>query len=160
MTGHDPVGTGLVGLSDRALEELVVAEGGKVARVLCVVDRGEGPAAFAAAVQRDPRDHHVEAGPDLASPVGTGRQLTEGRVEVIGCVLRRKTGAGRDPELLGVGPEHAGWGLRGSQAFVAFTTSRYAEYPLVVQGAGAGGDVTASGVLADILRIARGLRGG
>jgi aspartokinase/homoserine dehydrogenase 1 len=58
-----------------------------------------------------------------------------------------------------VGPEHAAYGLRDSQGFVAFTTRRYADHPLVVQGAGAGGDVTASGVLADIIRIAEGLRG-
>ena len=45
--------------------------------------------------------------------------------------------------------------LRGSQALVAFTTRRYAEQPLVVQGAGAGGEVTASGVLAELLRIGR-----
>jgi aspartokinase/homoserine dehydrogenase 1 len=60
---------------------------------------------------------------------------------------------------VGVDAEHAAWGLRGSQAFVAFTTARYAEQPLVVQGAGAGGDVTASGVLADVMRVAEGVRG-
>ena len=58
-----------------------------------------------------------------------------------------------------IGPEHAAWGLRDSQGFVAFTTRRYADHPLVVQGAGAGGDVTASGVLADVIRVAEGLRG-
>ena len=42
---------------------------------------------------------------------------------------------------------------------MAFTTRRYREYPLIVQGAGAGGDVTAAGVLADVLRIAQSLRG-
>lgn len=58
-----------------------------------------------------------------------------------------------------VGPEHPAHSLRGSQAMVALTTRRYPEYPLVVQGAGAGGEVTASGVLAEVLRIANGLRG-
>ena len=43
-------------------------------------------------------------------------------------------------------------------AFVAFTTERHAEWPLLVQGAGAGGAVTAAGVLADILEVARGPR--
>jgi aspartokinase/homoserine dehydrogenase 1 len=42
---------------------------------------------------------------------------------------------------------------------VAFTTQRYREYPLIVRGAGAGGDVTAAGVLADILRLAQNVRG-
>ena len=42
---------------------------------------------------------------------------------------------------------------------MAFTTERYSDTPLIVQGAGAGGAVTAAGVLADVLRVAQGLRG-
>lgn len=53
---------------------------------------------------------------------------------------------------------HPAASLRGAEAFVAFYTERYKEYPLVVRGAGAGGDVTASGVLADILRLAQNIR--
>jgi aspartokinase/homoserine dehydrogenase 1 len=56
-------------------------------------------------------------------------------------------------------PDHPAAGLRGAEAFVAFTTERYDEYPLVVRGAGAGGAVTAAGVLADILKIGQTLRG-
>ena len=37
---------------------------------------------------------------------------------------------------------------------VLFRTSRYHENPLVVQGPGAGRDVTAAGVFADLLRLA------
>ena len=37
---------------------------------------------------------------------------------------------------------------------VAFTTERYRENPLIVQGPGAGPDVTAAGVFADLLRVA------
>jgi len=55
--------------------------------------------------------------------------------------------------------DHPATRLRGSESFVAFTTQRYAEYPLIVQGAGAGGAVTAAGVLADALGIAQTLRG-
>ena len=40
--------------------------------------------------------------------------------------------------------------------FVLFFTERYPEYPLIVKGAGAGADVTASGIFADIIRIGRG----
>ena len=46
-----------------------------------------------------------------------------------------------------------------AEAFVAFHTERYREYPMVVRGAGAGGAVTAAGVLADILRLAQNIRG-
>lgn len=59
---------------------------------------------------------------------------------------------------VGVDANHPAAGLRGSEAFVAFHTDRYRQYPLVVRGSGAGGDVTAAGVLADILRLAQNLR--
>jgi len=49
--------------------------------------------------------------------------------------------------------------LRGAEALVAFTTARYREYPLIVRGVGAGGDVTAAGVLADVLRLTQNVRG-
>ena len=45
-------------------------------------------------------------------------------------------------------------GLNGSENMVVFTTERYRATPLVVRGPGAGGEVTAGGVFADILRIA------
>lgn len=59
---------------------------------------------------------------------------------------------------VGVPAAHPAASLRGAEAFVAFHTERYSQYPLVVRGAGAGGDVTAAGVLADILRLALNLR--
>lgn len=58
-----------------------------------------------------------------------------------------------------VEPDHPAARLRGTEAFVAFTTDRHRDYPLLVQGAGAGGAVTAAGVLTDILKIALSLRG-
>ncbi|MFZ6025552.1 MAG: bifunctional aspartate kinase/homoserine dehydrogenase I [Bacteroidota bacterium] len=45
--------------------------------------------------------------------------------------------------------------LYGKDNLVLFYTDRYPEQPLVIKGAGAGADVTASGVFADIIRIAR-----
>ena len=60
---------------------------------------------------------------------------------------------------VGVGPDHPAATLRGSESFVAFHTDRHDAYPLIAQGAGAGGAVTASGVLTDVLRIAKSLRG-
>ncbi len=58
-----------------------------------------------------------------------------------------------------VDADHPAAALRGAEAFVAFTTDRYLEYPLIVRGPGAGGAVTASGVLSDVLRIAQTLKG-
>ena len=45
--------------------------------------------------------------------------------------------------------------LYGKDNVVLFYTDRYTEQPLVVKGAGAGAEVTASGVFADIMRAAR-----
>ena len=46
--------------------------------------------------------------------------------------------------------------LRGTDNQIVFYTARYRQNPLVVTGPGAGADVTAAGVLNDILAIARG----
>ena len=51
--------------------------------------------------------------------------------------------------------DHDFYNLQGKDNIVLFYTQRYAEQPLVVKGAGAGADVTASGVFADIIRAAR-----
>ncbi|HEY3120252.1 MAG TPA: bifunctional aspartate kinase/homoserine dehydrogenase I [Vicinamibacteria bacterium] len=42
---------------------------------------------------------------------------------------------------------------KGTDNIIAFTTHRYAQTPLVVQGPGAGADVTAMGVFSDILKL-------
>ncbi|KAK4046999.1 Homoserine dehydrogenase [Microbotryomycetes sp. JL201] len=44
--------------------------------------------------------------------------------------------------------------LSGSDNIVAFHTSRYSARPLIVQGSGAGADVTAMGVVADVIKVA------
>jgi aspartokinase/homoserine dehydrogenase 1 len=44
--------------------------------------------------------------------------------------------------------------LEGSNNIILFTTERYKEYPMQIKGYGAGAEVTAAGVFADIIRIA------
>ncbi|HEY6506110.1 MAG TPA: bifunctional aspartate kinase/homoserine dehydrogenase I [Chitinophagaceae bacterium] len=51
-----------------------------------------------------------------------------------------------------IDPKHDLYHLYGKDNVVLFYTDRYKEQPLVVKGAGAGAEVTASGVFADILR--------
>ncbi len=51
-----------------------------------------------------------------------------------------------------ISPESEMYHLYGKDNIVLFQTERYAEQPLVIKGAGAGAEVTASGVFADILR--------
>ncbi|RAJ16220.1 bifunctional aspartate kinase/homoserine dehydrogenase I [Olleya aquimaris] len=48
---------------------------------------------------------------------------------------------------------HPFYNLKGKDNIVMFYTQRYPEQPLIVKGAGAGADVTASGLFADIIRI-------
>ncbi len=55
-----------------------------------------------------------------------------------------------------VAPDHRAAALHGVEAYVAFTTERHAAAPLLVQGAGVGGALTASGVLEDIFKLSVG----
>jgi bifunctional aspartokinase / homoserine dehydrogenase 1 len=52
-----------------------------------------------------------------------------------------------------VGRTHPFFNLAGSENIISFTTERYKYNPLVVKGPGAGAEVTASGVFADIMSI-------
>jgi len=54
-----------------------------------------------------------------------------------------------------IDPQHDFYHLYGKDNVVLFYTNRYSEQPLVVKGAGAGAEVTASGVFADIIRAGR-----
>ena len=45
------------------------------------------------------------------------------------------------------------YSLDGSDNMIVFTTDRYKDRPLVVRGPGAGGEVTAAGVFAEVLTI-------
>lgn len=52
--------------------------------------------------------------------------------------------------------QHDFYHLYGKDNIVLFYTDRYTQQPLVIKGAGAGADVTASGVFADIIRTSKG----
>lgn len=54
-----------------------------------------------------------------------------------------------------ISPDHDLYHLYGKDNVVLFYTDRYKEQPLVIKGAGAGAEVTASGVFADILRASK-----
>ena len=49
--------------------------------------------------------------------------------------------------------DHPFYNLEGSDNIVLFYTDRYSEQPLIIKGAGAGAEVTASGIFADVIRI-------
>lgn len=43
--------------------------------------------------------------------------------------------------------------LKGSDNIISFYTKRYGSNPLIIQGAGAGGEVTAMGVTSDLIKV-------
>ena len=63
-------------------------------------------------------------------------------------------GARCSVSLQAVDQRHPFYGLEGSNNIVLLTTQRYREYPMLIQGYGAGAGVTAAGVFANIMSIA------
>lgn len=84
-------------------------------------------------------------------------QLTaEGKVLRHAAVIEAINGSCRcRVGLEAVGPEHPLYAVRGGENAFSFLTEHYQPTPLVVRGYGAGGEVTAAGALADVLKIAR-----
>ena len=56
-------------------------------------------------------------------------------------------------KLTVVNADHPFYSLSGADNIVSFVTERYNSRPLVIKGPGAGAEVTASGVFADIMTI-------
>ena len=83
------------------------------------------------------------------------------RASAEGAVLRYVGVVGADGRatvaLLPYAKSHAFAGLAATDNVIAFSSARYASQPLVVRGPGAGPEVTAAGVFADLLRLATSL---
>ena len=56
--------------------------------------------------------------------------------------------------LVEVNSDHPAYPLEASNNIIMITTDRYNELPLIVKGYGAGAEVTAAGVFADVIRVA------
>jgi aspartokinase/homoserine dehydrogenase 1 len=83
-----------------------------------------------------------------AQLVADGKVLRHaGVIEAAGDGYRCRVG------LEAVGPGHPLYAVRGGENAFSFLTEHYQPTPLVVRGYGAGGEVTAAGALADLLRI-------
>ena len=81
-----------------------------------------------------------------------GDAAAEGKVlRMIATLEGEKASVG----IQAVGPDNPFHGLSGSDNMVVFTTDRYNERPLVVRGPGAGAEVTAAGVFAEIIKIGK-----
>ena len=57
-------------------------------------------------------------------------------------------------QLTEVDAEHPLYPLEGSNNIIMITTERYKELPMIIKGYGAGAEVTAAGIFADVIRIA------
>ncbi len=78
-----------------------------------------------------------------------------------GKVLRYAGSVGPEGAKVGLveaGPEHPLFGVQGGENALSFLTAHYSPRPMVIRGYGAGAEVTAAGVLSDVLRLALVLR--
>lgn len=75
-----------------------------------------------------------------------------------GCILKFVASYDQGSASVGlrhIDPAHNLYHLYGKDNIVLFYTDRYTDQPMVVKGAGAGAEVTASGVFADIIRASK-----
>ncbi len=91
--------------------------------------------------------------PSLDADFERRRQELEANHRVWRFVARFENGHG-SVSLQEFDQSHAFYGLKGSNNIVLLTTERYNEYPMLIQGYGAGASVTAAGVFADIMSLA------
>ncbi len=93
--------------------------------------------------------------PELDGPMKA--RLEGARPHVLRYVARLDASGTAHVGLTALEPAHPFAKIRLTDNVVQFTTKRYRENPLIVQGPGAGPEVTAAGVFADLLRIAASL---
>ncbi len=94
---------------------------------------------------------------EMAKEEAHFKQLLD-KANAAGCKLKFVASFEEGAAAVGlqhIDPKHDLYHLYGKDNVVLFYTDRYKEQPLVVKGAGAGAEVTASGVFADIIRAGR-----
>lgn len=91
--------------------------------------------------------------PQLDADFEKQRQKLEAEDKRWRFVAKLEDGKGT-VSLQEVGHDHPFYTLEGSNNIILLTTERYNEYPMLIQGYGAGAGVTAAGVFADIMSIA------
>jgi aspartokinase/homoserine dehydrogenase 1 len=91
--------------------------------------------------------------PTLDADFETRRRRLEREHKVWRFVARYENGKG-SVSLEEFEQDHSFYVLEGSNNIVLLTTERYREYPMLIQGYGAGASVTAAGVFADIMSLA------
>ena len=91
--------------------------------------------------------------PELDAAFESRRQILEKEHKRLRFVARMDNGR-CSVGLEEVDSTHSFYALEGSNNIIRLTTERYNRHPMLIQGYGAGADVTAAGVFADIMSIA------
>ncbi len=94
---------------------------------------------------------------ELDGPMAEQLAVARGSGGALRYVARLEAGGKASVGLIALPAGHALTTTRPTDNVVQFTTRRYHDNPLVVQGPGAGPEVTAMGVFADLLRVAASL---
>ena len=98
-------------------------------------------------------DDFWRAIPDYDATFEAYRRQVADRGRVLRFVAMLDHGA-VEVGLREVDSAHPFYHLEGSNNVILLTTERYREYPMIIKGYGAGAEVTAAGVFADIIGIA------
>jgi aspartokinase/homoserine dehydrogenase 1 len=108
-------------------------------------------------LSNDSREQFLRRLPLLDAPMKLRHAAAASRGHVLRYVARLDHLGAATVGLVELPAAHAFAHIRLTDNIVQFTTQRYRHNPLVVQGPGAGPEVTAAGVFADLLRVAQSL---
>ena len=100
------------------------------------------------------RDEFLDRLGELDAAIAARHAAAISRDRVLRYLARFDAGGSARVGLAEVPASHPAAHLLGADNLFAFTTQRYAQRPLVIQGAGAGPEVTAQALLGDILDLA------
>lgn len=100
-----------------------------------------------------PRNEFLDRLDEFDAPIATRHASATMRGRVLRYLARFEAGGAARVGLAEVPATHPAAHLLGADNLFAFTTSRYQQRPLVIQGAGAGPEVTAQALLGDILGL-------
>ena len=138
-----------------------------VARKLVILARESGIALSLAdvhveglvpdALRTGARDDFMASLPALDAGMAQRLAAAQSRGQVLRYVARLGQDGQARVALVELPRDHAFAHLRLTDNIVQFTTLRYRDNPLIVQGPGAGPEVTAAGVFSDLLRLASAL---
>ncbi|MBQ7741443.1 MAG: bifunctional aspartate kinase/homoserine dehydrogenase I [Bacteroidaceae bacterium] len=98
-------------------------------------------------------DHFLSIMEQLDAPFESRRRSLEAEGKKLRFIARLDNGKAT-VALSAIDKTHPFYNLEDSNNMVLITTTRYNRYPMIIQGYGAGADVTAAGVFADIIRVA------